>query len=206
MPSFSLFDSMLVETKYINVRRNTTVFSNCWRNLLHVSALFWLGHHQVETGISEKTRFPNSWCPHCSIWVFSDILVSTWWWPNQKRAETCSCFIQQIGNTVVLRRTFIHLICTSIESHIGDDATKDRAIKSIGGYRSTSPCIPSLSSTFRGSNSFPIRFTLGLPGPQQGLGFCGRVLSLFFYLESNLCTLVIQTLTEAMLWKSRHGA
>jgi hypothetical protein len=25
-------------------------------NKLHVSALFWVGHHQVETGISEKTH------------------------------------------------------------------------------------------------------------------------------------------------------
>jgi hypothetical protein len=32
-------------------------------------------------------------CPNCSIWVFSDILVSTWWWPTHKRAETCTCFL-----------------------------------------------------------------------------------------------------------------
>jgi lysophospholipid acyltransferase (LPLAT)-like uncharacterized protein len=35
--------------KCINVRRNTTVFSNCWRNQLHVSAFFWVSQHQVET-------------------------------------------------------------------------------------------------------------------------------------------------------------
>jgi hypothetical protein len=45
--------------------------------------------------------------------------------PPQKRAETCICFLQQFENTVVLRRTFIHLISTSTESHNGDDATKD---------------------------------------------------------------------------------
>jgi hypothetical protein len=38
---------------------------------------------------------------------------STWLWPTQKRAETCSCFLQQFENTVVLRRTFIHLISAS---------------------------------------------------------------------------------------------
>jgi hypothetical protein len=44
---------------------------------------------------------------------------------HQERAETCSCFLQQFENAVVLRRTFIHLISTSTESHNGDDATKD---------------------------------------------------------------------------------
>jgi hypothetical protein len=29
-----------------------------------------------------------------------------------ERAGTCSCFLQQFENTVVLRRTFIHLIST----------------------------------------------------------------------------------------------
>jgi hypothetical protein len=61
----------------------------------------------------------------CGICDGYDILVSTWWWPIQKRAETCSCFLQQFENTVVLRRTFVHLISTIIESHNGDDATKD---------------------------------------------------------------------------------
>jgi hypothetical protein len=65
---------------------------------------------------SYEFSFPHSWCPHCSICVFSDILVSTWWWPTQKRAETCSCFLQQFENTVVLRRTFIHLISTIMNS------------------------------------------------------------------------------------------
>jgi hypothetical protein len=126
-----LCNSILVEIKPINVCRNTTVFSNCWRNQLHVSALFWVGHHQVETRILEKTHilqcghqewgneisFYNvSWCPHCSIWVFSNILVSNWWWPTQKRAKTCNWFLQQFENTVVLRRTFTHLICTSMYS------------------------------------------------------------------------------------------
>jgi hypothetical protein len=122
-----LCDSILVEIKCINVHRNTTVFSNCWRKLLHVSALFCVGDHQVETRISETTHilqcghqdwgnkisFPHSWCPHCSMRVFSDILVSTWWLSTQERAETCSCFLQQFENTVVLQWTFIHLISTS---------------------------------------------------------------------------------------------
>jgi hypothetical protein len=55
---------MLVEIKWINVRRNTTVFSIC-------------------------------------------------------------CFLQQIEITVVLQRTFSHLTSTSIESHNGDNATKE---------------------------------------------------------------------------------
>jgi hypothetical protein len=54
-----LCDSIPVEIKCINVRRNTTVLSNCWRNQLHVSALFWVGHHKVETRISEKTHIPQ---------------------------------------------------------------------------------------------------------------------------------------------------
>jgi hypothetical protein len=58
---------------------------------------------------------PHYWRPHCSIWVFPDILVSTWWWSTQKRPETCSWFLQQFENTVVLRRTFIHLISTRLE-------------------------------------------------------------------------------------------
>jgi hypothetical protein len=33
-----LCNSILVEIKCINIRRKTTVFSNCWRNQLHVSA------------------------------------------------------------------------------------------------------------------------------------------------------------------------
>jgi hypothetical protein len=44
-----LCDSILVEIKCINVHRYITVFSNCWKNQLHVSALFWVGHRQVET-------------------------------------------------------------------------------------------------------------------------------------------------------------
>jgi hypothetical protein len=87
---------LLVEIKCIyilvNVRRNTIVFSNSWRKQLHVSTLFCVGH-QV-------------------------ILVSTWWWHTQKRAETCSCFLQQFENTVVLRRTFIHLTFILLMSYI----------------------------------------------------------------------------------------
>jgi hypothetical protein len=49
--SSPLCDSIAVEIKCINVRRNTTVFSNCWRRHLHVSALSWVGRHQVETRI-----------------------------------------------------------------------------------------------------------------------------------------------------------
>jgi hypothetical protein len=47
---------LIVKLKCINVRRNTTVYSNFLRKQLHVSALFWVGHHQVETRISEKTH------------------------------------------------------------------------------------------------------------------------------------------------------
>jgi hypothetical protein len=39
-----LCDSILVEIKCINVCCNTTVFSNCWRKLLHVSALICRFH------------------------------------------------------------------------------------------------------------------------------------------------------------------
>jgi hypothetical protein len=49
-------EKTLVEIKCIHIRRNTTVFSNCWRKQLHVSALFWVGHHHVETRISGKTH------------------------------------------------------------------------------------------------------------------------------------------------------
>jgi hypothetical protein len=44
---------------------------------------------------------------------------------HPEKAKTCSCFLQQFENTGVLRRTFIHLISTSIESHNRDDATKE---------------------------------------------------------------------------------
>jgi hypothetical protein len=54
--SSPLCDSILIEIKCINVHHITTIFPNCWRKQLHVSALFWVGHHQVETRISEKTR------------------------------------------------------------------------------------------------------------------------------------------------------
>jgi hypothetical protein len=40
--------------------------------------------------------------------------------PTQKRAETCSCFLQQFENTIVLRRTFVHLIFTNnCHSYLG---------------------------------------------------------------------------------------
>jgi hypothetical protein len=54
---------------------------------------------------------------HIVVYEFSDIRVSTWWWPTQKTAETCSS-LQQFENTVVLRRTFIHLISTSTDTVI----------------------------------------------------------------------------------------
>jgi hypothetical protein len=57
--SSPLCDSILVEIKCINICCNTAVFSNCWRKLLHVLALFWVGHHQVETRISEKLIYYN---------------------------------------------------------------------------------------------------------------------------------------------------
>jgi hypothetical protein len=245
--------NMLVEIKWINVRRNTTVFSICWRKQLHVSALFWVAiirlrlehrekliYYNVDIKHEERDlvlqslgrsvaiymrcglcdvydficrvfcKFIDTWAGvifercfgkrlsvrswlgrlrkwllwrrqsglwssclrggldnwifvwrcvcyvcegyylrifflprcvlwvviqimprskrlllHCSIWVFPDVLVSTWWWATQKRAETCSCFLQEIENTIVLRRTFRHLISTSIESHHGDDANKE---------------------------------------------------------------------------------
>jgi hypothetical protein len=67
-----LCDSILVEIKCISVRRNTTVFSNCWRNQLHVSALFWVGHHQVGTRISEETHIIR--CGHFKTRSRSPIL------------------------------------------------------------------------------------------------------------------------------------
>jgi hypothetical protein len=51
-----MFILSLVEIKWINVHRNTTVFSNFLRKQLHVLVLFWVGHHQVETRISVKTH------------------------------------------------------------------------------------------------------------------------------------------------------
>jgi hypothetical protein len=48
----------------------------------------------------------------------SQLHVSTLFWVRhhqvEKRAETFSCFLQQFENTVVLRRTFIHLISSSV--------------------------------------------------------------------------------------------
>jgi hypothetical protein len=52
---WSNWGEVLVEIKCVCDRRNTTVFSNCWRNQLHVSSLFWVGHYQVETRMFEKT-------------------------------------------------------------------------------------------------------------------------------------------------------
>jgi hypothetical protein len=55
--SSPLCDSILVEIKCINVRRNTTfIFKLLKKKQLHVSALFWVGHHQVETRILEKAH------------------------------------------------------------------------------------------------------------------------------------------------------
>jgi hypothetical protein len=54
--SCTLCDSVLVEIQCINVCRNTTVFLNFLRKQLRVTALFWVGHHQVETRILEKTH------------------------------------------------------------------------------------------------------------------------------------------------------
>jgi hypothetical protein len=72
-----------------------------------------------------KLEYRRKLIHYTSVWVFSNILVSTWWWHSQKRAETYSLFLQQFENTVVLRRPYTHLISTSIGSHNGDDATKD---------------------------------------------------------------------------------
>jgi hypothetical protein len=47
--SSPLCDPVLVEIKCVCVRRYTTVFSNCCRNQLHVSAFFWVGPRQVVT-------------------------------------------------------------------------------------------------------------------------------------------------------------
>jgi hypothetical protein len=55
------------------------------------------------TAVSKRAVFGNS--------------VSGMW-------EGGHCFLQQFENTVALRRTFIHLISTSIESHNRDDDTK----------------------------------------------------------------------------------
>jgi hypothetical protein len=60
-----------------------------------------------------------------------DILVSTWWWSTQKRAETCSCFLQQLENTVVLRRTFIHLISTGVYHYSLSNIPEERNSKIV---------------------------------------------------------------------------
>jgi hypothetical protein len=49
---------------------------------------------------------------------WSDILVSTWWWPTQKRVETCSWFLQKFANAVVLRRKYTHLTPSLLTSCI----------------------------------------------------------------------------------------
>jgi hypothetical protein len=77
-------------------------------------------------------------------------------------------------------------------------AIKHRTIRSIGGQRCTSPCVPTLSTTFRGSNSFLRRFTVGGREPQRWSGLCGRVTSLFFCVEST-CPQIIQPLTEVVV-------
>jgi hypothetical protein len=64
----------------------------------HTIRLFWIARPWTSRGYLKS----SSWT------------LETWWWPNQKRAETFSCFLQQLKNTVVLRRTFIHLISTRI--------------------------------------------------------------------------------------------
>jgi hypothetical protein len=50
-----------------------------------------------------------------------------------------SHFLHQFENTVVLQRTFIHLISTSIESHNGDDATKEKFHDTIGNQSQNLP-------------------------------------------------------------------
>jgi hypothetical protein len=149
--SSPLYDSILVEIKCITVHRNTTVFSNCWRKQQHVLALFRVGHHQVATGISEKTHtlqcghqewgneilcYNVSWCPQCSICVFSDIPASTWWWLTQKRAETCSRLVQQFENTVVLQRSYTHLISTYQYWIIQRGWCHQRLVTKFNGFRS----------------------------------------------------------------------
>jgi hypothetical protein len=111
--------SLLVEIKCINVRRNTTVFSNCWRKL-HVSALFWVGHHQVEIRIWEKTHIiqcgHQEWGNEISFYMFG---------------EVCS-YIDAMWNQRWLRLYLSCLISTCIESHNGDDATVSCSI--VGAF------------------------------------------------------------------------
>jgi hypothetical protein len=74
-----------------------------------------MGHQQVESRMSEKVHMLQRvlyikssgggtdlvlplllmYSTRCSIWTFSDILDSTWWWPIQQGAETCSWFFQK---------------------------------------------------------------------------------------------------------------
>jgi hypothetical protein len=72
---------LLVWIKCINIRRKTTVFLNCWRKQLYVSALFWVGHHQVETRISEKTDIRQyghqAWETRSCFTIFGDVLSYT---------------------------------------------------------------------------------------------------------------------------------
>jgi hypothetical protein len=73
--------TFLVESNCINVRLNTTVFSNYWRNQLQVLTLFWVGHHQVETRIWEKTRILQ--CGH-QEWGNEISFYNVWGWCHQR--------------------------------------------------------------------------------------------------------------------------
>jgi hypothetical protein len=98
--SFPLYDSILVEIECIMSVVTQLYFQIVEENNYMFRPFSWWAIIKLRL-------------EYCSIWVFSDILVSTWWWTTQKKAKTCSCFLQQFENTVVLRRTFIHLISSS---------------------------------------------------------------------------------------------
>jgi ribosomal protein S27E len=67
-----LCDSMLVKIKCINVRRNTTVFSNCKKTTTCFGP-FLGGPYQVETRISETTHILQ-----CGRQEWGTRLVITW--------------------------------------------------------------------------------------------------------------------------------
>jgi hypothetical protein len=81
-----------------------------------------------------------TWCiVHIVVCVFSYIVVSAWWWPTQKRAETCSWFLQQFENTVVLPRPYTHWnsIRISLNSLASDTNSNPCSISQVFTYGQT---------------------------------------------------------------------
>jgi hypothetical protein len=87
-----------------------------------VSALFWVGHHHVETRNIGENSYTTMWTSRIGernlVLQCLGICLAIY--------TGCGICDGYVENTTVLPRTSIHLICTSIESHNGDDATKDQ--------------------------------------------------------------------------------